>query len=101
MLILHGSITVKPEFHEKMAEMATTLTEHSILEPGCLTYRFLQDALQKDRFVFLEKWRSQEDLDQHFQKPYFLEFAEALPQLISEKPVIETHEVASSRVLDL
>ncbi len=39
-------------------------------EPGCLAYALHQDNADPDHYVLLERWRSQQDLDEHMTKPW-------------------------------
>lgn len=39
-------------------------------EQGCLTYALHQDNADPLHFVLIERWRSQDDLDQHMTTPH-------------------------------
>lgn len=47
-------------------------------EDGCLKYALHRDANDPDHFVHVEKWRSQEDLDQHMKTPHLAKIFAAL-----------------------
>lgn len=50
-------------------------------EPGCLKYALQRDAKNKNAFVMIEKWRSQEDLNKHLEAPHI---KDALFQKLSD-----------------
>jgi quinol monooxygenase YgiN len=92
MLVLSGTFTAKRGSEAKLVELAAALLPQSREESGCLRYDFLQDALAPSRFVFFEVWKSREDLEQHFQKPYFRVFAAEFPSLIEGQAEILTYQ---------
>lgn len=57
-------------------------------EPGCLTYALNRDNGDPHHFVLVERWRSQEDLDAHLQKPYVADLfaVAATPGMLAEAP---------------
>ena len=59
-------------------------------EQGCLLYALHRDAADPHHFVLVERWRSQEDLDAHFQTTHvadLLAFA-AAPGNLAQPPVL-------------
>lgn len=94
MLILIARFRTKPECREKMISMSRGMVDHSRSEEGCIVYDFLQDPFDPDSFTFYERWRSREDLNLHFEKPYFKDFAERCPELLETPGSIVTYEVA-------
>ena len=57
-------------------------------EQGCLTYALHRDNDNPHHFVHVERWRSQEDLDAHMQKPYLADLfaAAGAPGVLAELP---------------
>ena len=82
-----------------MVNMAEGLLEPSRSEEGCISYEFLQDPFKPDSFTFLEKWKSQTDLDLHFEKSYFKEFAAKFPKLIVGKASLLSYETSGENVI--
>lgn len=56
-------------------------------EPGCLLYALHRALDDPARFVIVEKWSSQKDLDAHFEQPYMGEIATA-SDLLAEPPSV-------------
>jgi quinol monooxygenase YgiN len=44
-------------------------------EEGCINYALHRGLDEPGRFLLLERWRSREDLDAHFQQPYVARLA--------------------------
>ena len=95
MLILIAKFRTKTEGREKMINMSKGMVDNSRKEEGCIVYDFLQDPFDQDSFTFYERWRSREDLELHFEKSYFRDFAERCPDLLETPGSIVTYEVAS------
>jgi quinol monooxygenase YgiN len=94
MLVLSGTFTAKADKKDELVALAAVLLPQSRKEPGCLRYDFLQDALNPERFVFFELWKSRDDLNAHFQTPHFQSFAQAFPEMIVGEAEILTYETA-------
>lgn len=97
MLILIAKFKTKPECRQQMIDMAKGLIEPSRSEEGCIVYDFLQDPFEQDSFTFYEQWRNRKDLDLHFEKSYFKDFAEILPGIIEGPEDLVTYEVAGEQ----
>jgi len=93
MLILIAQFRTKPESRNQMIELSRGMIDPSNSEEGCISYEFLQNPYDPDSFTFLEKWRSQKDLDLHFEKPYFKDFSEKFPELLQEEETLNTYHI--------
>jgi quinol monooxygenase YgiN len=92
MIVLSGTLNIKPGLESKLIRLTDVLLPQSRCEAGCIRYELLVDAMNPARFVFFEIWRSQNDLNEHFEKEYFKIFANALPELVDTPPEIVTYE---------
>lgn len=57
-------------------------------EEGCLTYALHRDKADPNRFVIVERWRSQEDLDAHFSQPHMAVMAGLADSLAGPPAVV-------------
>jgi len=57
-------------------------------EEGCLLYALHRDNENPHHLVLVERWRSQEDLDAHLQKPYVADLftVAGTPGMLAEAP---------------
>ena len=86
--------TAKAGFEKKLSQEAQALLEPTRQEEGCINYNLHQDSGDPARLMFHENWRSQQDLDEHLQKPYLTRFLALTEELLAE-PVQLTlwHEI--------
>ena len=96
MFIINGQFTVKPASRDDLVEMANTLVGLSNTEEGCISYGFFEDKSSPGQFLFFEKWQSRDAITEHFEKPYFKDFAERFPAMIEGKAAIEIHEISAT-----
>jgi quinol monooxygenase YgiN len=92
VLIVTGSVQVRPEAID--AAIATSL-EHvrrSRLEPGCLLHSVHQDVEDPNRLVFLEHWVDAEALQTHFRVPESGAFVNQLGELSTAPPEMTIYE---------
>jgi quinol monooxygenase YgiN len=65
MLYLIATLDAKPEHRETLMNAVKTCVAATLKEKGCISYDCLTSITQPNRFVFVERWESQEDLDAH------------------------------------
>ena len=53
MIVIAGTIPIKPEAWEEAKKLAGRLEEATRKEPGCLLYTFHVDRTKPSRFLFL------------------------------------------------
>jgi len=61
------------------------MLEPARVERGCLSYRLYKDVENRNAFVLLEEWATQEDLERHISKDNQGRLL-ALMDLLSEQP---------------
>jgi quinol monooxygenase YgiN len=69
-VVVVAIVEVLPGHGDRLTERFASVIEGSHTEEGCLTYALHRDRSNPDRFVLVERWRSQEDLDAHFAQPH-------------------------------
>ena len=89
MIIVAGTIDIKPEKHDDAVIAAQKMVAATEQEAGCITYRFYEDISQPNRFLVYEQWESAENLKAHFQTPHTAEFNAALNDAIVGRPNIK------------
>jgi len=96
MFIINGQFTVKPASRDALVQMAAKLVGLSNEEEGCISYGFYEDQTKPGNFLFFEKWKSREAINEHFGNPYFTDFAKRFPGMIEGEAAIEIHEIKST-----
>ena len=97
MVIVSGSVTARPDTASEVEALCLAHVRRSRTEPGCLMHSVHRDVENELRFVFLEHWRSLEDLHRHFAVPESGQLITALGELCDEVSPIEIHEVTERR----
>lgn len=73
---------------EELYSMLTALVPLTRAEAGCLSYDLFRVQGDPALFCFCEKWRSKQDLDDHFATPYLQAFFAKADELLAEPPDI-------------
>jgi len=96
MVIVLGSAIIRPG---SMAEALKISLEHvhrSRTEPGCHSHSVHQDCENADRLVFVEEWKDQASLQQHFNVPESGLFVKALTALTTQPPSMVIYECTNA-----
>lgn len=68
---------------DELLEVLTALVGPTRAEPGCLQYDLSVEIGVPERFVFMERWRSEGDLERHRNAPHLLAFRDRAPELLA------------------
>ncbi len=85
MLVVVGSMAVKPGMREEVLEVSTRMAVASRAEAGCISYRFFSSLEEPDTIFAFEEWESEEALAFHFQTDHMKEFRSRLPGFMATK----------------
>ncbi len=96
MIIVHGTIPIRPECRDRALQLARDMTEATCTEPGCLSYDFYVGLSDPNTLMLFQEWESMEALMRHFQTDHMEEFLRALPTVVSGE--ITTRRYAVQRV---
>jgi len=72
----------KPGFEEKLEQLFRSVVDTTLGEEGCIGYQINRDRADPRRFVFIEEWQSQADLDRHLAAPHMQPLSEQVPACI-------------------
>lgn len=84
---------VRPERRSDFLETMRSVLEPVRVERGCLSYHLYQDIENRNAFVLLEEWATQEDLERHIRKDSQRRLL-ALMDLLSEQPEVRFNTVS-------
>ena len=88
MIIITGSITVRPEHRAVALTLGVAHSQRSRAEPGCLAHNCHSDAENPDRIVFVEEWADMTAIKSHFALPESSAFVGALAAMANEPPTM-------------
>jgi len=95
MIVVAGTVAVRPETREDAVRAALAMARATTEEPGCISYRFFTDLTDPNTFLIFEEWASDEALAKHFQTPHMAAFQRELPRFLAGGLAIKRYEVAS------
>jgi quinol monooxygenase YgiN len=99
MILITGTVVVTAEKRAAFLKAAESHVSLSRKEPGCIAHGCHEDTMAPGTFVFLEKWKDQAAVNEHFAKDYSRAFVTEIATLASNAPQIEIHEIAVTRAV--
>ena len=100
MILATLRMIVRPERRSDLLETIRGMLEPARVERGCLSYRFYQDVEDRNAFVLLEEWATQEELERHITRDNERRLL-ALMDLLSEQPELRFNTVSQTAGMDL
>jgi quinol monooxygenase YgiN len=82
LLTLIARVRAKPGQESRLREEMKGLVAPTLLEPGCLGYDLHESNTEAGLYLFYETWKSDADLDLHFQMPHMVAFLAKVPELV-------------------
>jgi quinol monooxygenase YgiN len=99
MLVIAGTVKIKPETRAEAVQAALKMAKASQAEAGCRSYAFYADIEDPNTFLIFERWESEAALMTHFQTPHMAEFNAAIPRFLAAPPSINRYDVAAEMKL--
>jgi quinol monooxygenase YgiN len=80
-LIVVARVRAKAGQEARLRHELQGLVSPTRAEAGCLRYDLHESKTEPGWFLFYEMWKSDADLDKHFQTPYLKAFFQMAPEL--------------------
>lgn len=93
-LPLVAIFTAKPGFEDKLEQLFRSVVDATLREEGCISYQLNRDLANPRRFVFIEEWESQADLDRHLAAPHMTPLSEQVPACLESTEVLMLAKLA-------
>ena len=100
MILSTLNMIVRPEGRRDLLETMRSMLEPARVERGCLSYHLYEDIENRDAFLLLEEWETQDDLERHISKDHQRQLL-TLMDLLSEQPELRFNTVSSTAGMDL
>ena len=100
MIIASARIIPLPDKRIDVLEILRHVQNRMRASSGCISCTIYEEDGETAAILYLELWRSQEELQRHIQSPLYLQILTAI-DLASELPEIRFDEVANSQGLEL
>lgn len=98
MIIITGSVDLEPHDRKEGFRLGCEHSARSRSEPGCLSHNCYEDAEQRGRMHFFEKWESAEAVQAHFALPASRTFIAAISGMAIDTPKIEIYSAQPVRL---
>ena len=93
MIIVHGSIPLRPERRDQALALAKHMATPSRNEKGCMSYEFYIGLADPDTLMLFQEWESMDALMGHFDTDHMDAFLQQLPELVSGEIVTRRYAV--------
>ena len=100
MIFVTLRMIVRPERRSDLLETMRGMLEPARVERGCMSYCLYEDVEDRNIFVLLEEWETQEDLERHIRTDNHLRLL-TLMDLLSEQPEWRFNTVSHTAGMDL
>ncbi|MCK1360551.1 putative quinol monooxygenase [Bradyrhizobium sp. 199] len=94
MIVVTGSVTVRPETFEEARRLSLEHVHRSRLEPGCISHAVHVDCENPLRLVFLEQWAHRAALAAHFAVPASGAFVRGLRSLAEGPTTLDLYDAS-------
>ncbi len=95
MIIVHGTIPIRPDCRDAALRLARTMADATREEMGCISYDFYVGLSDPNTLMLFQEWESMESLMAHFQTDHMDEFLKALPEVVSGEITTKRYAVQS------
>ena len=99
MIVIAGSVAIKPERRAEVVQVAREMAEASRRETGCLAYDFYVGIEDPNVFFIFEEWATEDALARHFQTEHMAAFQQRLPGVLASQPVLKRYAVSSASAM--
>ena len=94
MIVVTGSVTVRPETFEEARRLSLEHVHRSRREPGCISHAVHVDCENPLRLVFFEQWADRTALAALFAVPASGDFVRALGSLATGPTTLELYDAS-------
>lgn len=91
MIHILAHFEVKKEEISRFLELCSELIQESRKESGCIAYNLHQSNENENNFVFVEEWKTENDIQSHNSSQHFVKIVPLLVSLCEKDPVITTY----------
>jgi quinol monooxygenase YgiN len=85
----------RPGKVNELLSVLSSLVEPTCKEPGCISYKLLQNNEDPTDFALIEEWQSSTALQSHFATKHFKDALLKLPNLVAAEPDIQRYHLVS------
>jgi len=87
-VIVISTLRLRAERADEARKVIASVVSQTHEDTGCLTYAAHEDAADPLTMVLVEKWASQQAIDEHSQAPFLAEAMSRVGELLTAEPEI-------------
>ena len=95
MIIVHGTIPIRPDCRERALELARQMADATREEVGCISYDFYVGLSDPNTLMLFQEWENMDCLMGHFQTDHMDAFLKELPEIVSGEITTRRYAVQS------
>ena len=95
MIIVHGTIPLKPDARDRALELARRMADATRTEAGCISYDFYIGLSDPNTLMLFQEWETMDCLMDHFQTDHMDAFLKELPEIVSGEITTRRYAVQS------
>ena len=99
MIIAVLRMVVRPERCGEVEQIMRGILESTRVQRGCLAYGFYRDVEDEHAYVILERWRSQEDMEEFIRSESYRRLLAAM-ELLTEPPEVMINAISYTAGLE-
>ncbi|MDR0560060.1 MAG: antibiotic biosynthesis monooxygenase [Prevotellaceae bacterium] len=96
-IVITAYVEIKTDKVDSFVSGTAELIDKSRAEEGNLSYNLFADLKEKNKFVFVEEWKSQSAVDTHFATEHFKNFGTLLEEVSASPANIKVFAVDSEK----
>jgi quinol monooxygenase YgiN len=96
-IVITAYLDIKTDKVEKFLTEVQEVIDKSKAEEGNASYNLFSDLKEKNKFVFVEEWKSQAAVDTHFATEHFKKFGTLMDEVAASPPKIKIFEVVNEK----
>lgn len=100
MIFVTLKMNVRPERRSDLLETMRGMLEPVRVERGCLSYCLYEDVEDRNTFILVEEWKTQDDLERHIRTDSQRRIL-ALMDLLSKQPDLQFNTVSHTSGMEL
>lgn len=93
MIVTIVHVWVKPEFVDAFIKASEENHNNSVKEPGNLRFDLLQDANDKNKFVFYEAYESEDAAAAHKETNHYKKWRDTVAEMMAQPRKGEKHTI--------
>lgn len=91
MIYVIATLTVAPEKRDELIAAAQACIRATRQEPGCISYDLTASTTDPGAAIFVERWKTRDDLKAHFETAHMATWRKLSGELISDRSVEIIH----------